>query len=487
MKSEFRLGELKFAPFRQLLDAIPSSVLLVDETLRIVCVNRNFLAKSQLTEAGTIGRRLVEVFPSVILQRTDMPEQVRKAFRDGQPLRGQRITYRAPGIPLRIYYYSLVPLERDGGIEAVMVYLEDVTEQVRLSKEVRRVERHLASVVESASDIVLSVDTAGRILTWNSAAESVSGHPAADVRGRFLYDVCEEFGRSETRRMLDRTLGGADEQCTSECRLAHEGRDPILVSWLLSPMKDDHGAIIGAVAVGRDLSERRKLEHQLLQSRKLAALGVMAGGIAHEIRNPLAVCSSAAQFLAEDHLPEDFRRDCLEKLSKGLQKVSEITENMLRFARPSAQDSMTEVDLVEVLRETLSLVDHQARVQNILVRAQLRAQPVMVRGVASLLQQVFMNLCLNAINAMPDGGELDIALAVTETEVFVHVTDNGVGIGEDDLERIFDPFHTGASPGWGTGLGLSICYSIVQRHLGTIRATSRLGEGSRFSVRLPQL
>ncbi|MCG6941191.1 MAG: PAS domain-containing sensor histidine kinase, partial [Thiohalocapsa sp.] len=274
---------------------------------------------------------------------------------------------------------------------------------------------------------------------------------------------------------------------TTECRLICGDREPILVSWLLSPMKDDMGAIIGAVAVGRDLTERRKLEFQLRQSHKLAALGVMAGGIAHEIRNPLAVCSSAAQFLLEEDLPEDFRQECIEKIQSGLHKASEIIENMLRFARPASQEIMGEVDLLAVLRETLTLIDNQARVQKIRLQQHLPEQSVIVRGMPSLLQQVFMNLCLNAIQAMPDGGDLEITVQPLDNEVLVEVRDTGIGIAEADLERIFDPFHTSSSPGWGTGLGLSICYSIVQRHLGSIGAQSRLGQGSCFSVRLPLL
>jgi PAS domain S-box-containing protein len=478
----------KSAEFRQLLDAIPSSVVLVDEVLRVVCANRNFLSKSQLSETATLGQRLEDVFPAVIVEGTDMLGRIRKVFRDGEPLRGQRITYRAPGIPLRIYYYSVVPLDGPGGIEAAMLFLEDVTAQVRLSEEVRRVERHLASVVESASDIVLSVDGEGRILTWNSAAETLSGLAGSEVLGRYLYDICEPSARAEARRVMEATLADGDGPLTAECQLdVARGREPVLIAWLLSPMKDDHGAIIGAVGVGRDLTERRKLEFQLRQSHKLAALGVMAGGIAHEIRNPLAVCSSAAQFLMEDDLPEDFRVECMEKIQTGLGKVSQIIENMLRFARPSPSEEMAEVDLVVVLRETLVLVDNQALVQKIRIRTAFPPGPVLVRGVAALLQQVFTNIFLNAIQAMPDGGDLRIDLSVDDAEVVVHVSDTGIGIAEGDLERIFDPFHTSSSPGWGTGLGLSICFSIVQRHLGSIGAESRVGEGSCFHVRLPLL
>ncbi len=476
--------------FRQLLNALPSSVLLVDQRLRIVCANRNFLTKSRRTEAQTIGRHLAEVFPTVILERTDMAVRIRKVFRDGQTLRGRRIAYRAPGIPLRIYYYSLAPLAPladASSIETVMLFLEDVTEQVRLAEEVRRVEDHLASVVESASDLVLSVNISGHILTWNSAAESLTGLGLADVLGRYLWEICNCSARAEVREVLLGTLSAGAGARACECRLTPPTGTSVLVSWMFSPMKDDRGAIIGAVAVGRDLTERRKLEQQLRQSQKLAALGVMAGGIAHEIRNPLAVCSSAAQFLMENDLPDDFRRDCAEKVQTGLLKASEIIENLLRFARPSVDEDMGEVDLVAVLHDTIDLIENQARIQKICVHRQLPERPVSVRGVASLLQQVFMNLALNAINAMPSGGDLSVALTLAESEIEVQVTDTGVGIPESELEHIFDPFHRGSSPGWGTGLGLSISYSIVQRHLGRISARSKVGEGSCFTVGLPLL
>jgi signal transduction histidine kinase len=282
-------------------------------------------------------------------------------------------------------------------------------------------------------------------------------------------------------------MGEGSGPRTTECRLLVSQGEGILVSWVFSPMKDDSGTTIGTVAVGRDLTERRKLEHQLRQSHKLAALGVMAGGIAHEIRNPLAVCSSAAQFLMEDDLPADFRTECARKIRAGIEKASDIIENLLRFARPSPQTEMCDLNLVEVLRETLTLIDNQAKVQKIRIHTGLPEYAVIIRGVPSLLQQVFLNLFLNAINAMPDGGNLDILLEQFDSEVLIRVSDTGVGIAEADLDKIFDPFHTCSSAAWGTGLGLSISYSILQRHLGSINAESQVGIGSTFTVRLPLL
>lgn len=469
-----------------LLDAMPSSMLVVDEQLRIASVNSNFLERSQRTEAGTLGLMLSDVFPSIILEHTDIERRMKEVFKSGKPIRGQRMTYRAPGIPIRIYYYSILPIELSGRVHQVMLMMEDVTEQVRLSEEVHRVERHLASVVESASDIVLSTDIKGLILTWNTAAERLSGLAFDDVSGRSFFEYCAPEGQHEAGELF--TQLRRSESHTAEWRLIGKGSgEGIPVSWVFSLMRDDYGKTVGMVAVGRDLTERRKLENELRRSQKLAALGVMAGGIAHEIRNPLAVCSSAAQFLQEDDIDPAFRAECAGKIEAGIQRASVIIENLLRFARPSPEVGMVAVDLAAVLHETLALIANQAKVQKISVQTDLDRCAARVRGVPGLLQQVFLNMFLNAINAMPGGGLLRVSMESMNGKVQVEVTDTGTGIAEADLDKIFDPFHTTSPVGKGTGLGLSICYSIVQQHVGSIGVDSRKGKGSTFTVRLPLL
>jgi signal transduction histidine kinase len=243
---------------------------------------------------------------------------------------------------------------------------------------------------------------------------------------------------------------------------------------------------VGVVAVGRDLTERRKFESEMIQSQKLAALGVMAGGIAHEIRNPLAICSSAAEFLMEEDCTPEFRRECADKIHRGIQRASAIIENLLRYSRPSVEARATAVDLVSVIQETLTLVAHHAAVQRIDVKVALPADPAMVRGAPVLLQQLFINLFLNAMTAMPRGGVLEVGLRAASEAVQVRVTDTGRGIAERDIERIFDPFYTTAPVGKGTGLGLSICYSIAKQHGGSIQVMSAEGKGSTFTVVLPR-
>jgi len=471
--------------YHLLLEAIPSSVLLIDRGLRVISANRNFLEKSRRPAEGTIGRRLEEIFPAVILDNLDIISRIQHVFESNQPTDGDRLTYRVPGVPMRYYYYRIMPFSSEGVVHNVMFLMEDITEQVRLSEEVRRVERHLSSVVESASDIVLSMDLKGRILTWNTAAERVSGYSLREIQGEPFSHYCPPDIREEVARALSMQKNGGNYHM-AEWDLLTKQESRVAVSWVLSPMKDALSKVVGVVAVGRDLSERRKFEMQILQSQKLAALGVMAGGIAHEIRNPLAVCSSSAQFLMEDNLDPAFRRECSEKIYRGIRKASEIIENLLRFARPKEKAAVDLVDLVATIKETLALVANQARIQKVSTRTKFPEEQVLVSGVASLLQQVFMNLFLNAINSMPGGGVMEVSIeSLGKREVRVGVSDTGKGISTGEIDKIFDPFYTTSPVGQGTGLGLSVSYSIVKQHFGSIEVDSTPGQGSSFWVRLP--
>ena len=470
--------------YSMLLDAIPSSVLLIDPNMRIVSANHNFLEKSQRTGANTIGFKLEEVFPAVIFDQMNLARRIRQVIAKNQSAKGERMTYRAPGVPIRIYYYSLLPFAWQGKVEGVVLLMDDVTEQVRLGEEVRRIEQHLASIVESASDLILSTDSEGRIQTWNIAAERLSGYPAAEAREHFFVDFCTDKDRQEIREIFSHIDSDSCDQM-KECLLMTKQGKVITVSWVFSPFKDSINQTAGVVAVGRDLTERRKLEEELHQSQKLAALGVMAGGIAHEIRNPLAICSSSAQFLMDEDITPEFRRECAEKIHKGIQRTSTIIENLLKYSHPSNTTQMTLVNFVALIKETLTLVTYHARLRKIEMKTSFPRESIMVYGVATLLQQVFMNLFLNAINAMKAGGVLGIDVRKVKSETWVRVSDTGCGIPDHAIEKIFDPFYTTSPVGEGAGLGLSLCYSIVKNHQGAIEVKSVEGQGSVFTVKLP--
>jgi len=475
--------------YTMLLNAIPSSVLLIDRNMCILSANRNFLEKSRRSLANTVGQQLEKVFPLIIFDQMGLTSRIRQVFEKNRPIVGERMSYRAPGLPLRIYYYSILPFNWEEKVQNAIFLMEDITEQVHLSSEIQRIESHLASIVESASDIVLSTDLQGRILTWNTAAEKLSHYSFSAVKGRKLLEFFSEEHQPDAKNYFSflKDIRTPPDRAMPEWDLVMQNGDRILVSWVFSPMKDENDQITGIVGVGRDLSERHKMQMSLLQSQKLAALGVMAGGIAHEIRNPLAVSSSASQFLMEDNITPEFRKECAEKIQTGIQKASVIIENILRFARPSVVSTMAHLNIILVLNEALSMVQNQAKIQKIRIVTHFPQEPVLITGNASLLQQVFMNLFLNAIRAMPNGGSLTLFIERNLKEVLIQSADTGGGISKINLENIFDPFYTTSPVGQGTGLGLSICYSIVKQHFGSIEVESLEGKGSTFTVRFPAL
>lgn len=481
-------GQRYLRLYWMLLDSIPSSVLLLDRQLRILSVNRNFLQKARLDKAEVIGQQLEAVFPAAICQHVQARTRVAKIFHTAEAVKGERLVYRAPGLPSRMYVYSLLPFSWEDKVECVLLLMEDVTDKVRLSEEAQRAERHLASVVESASDIVLSMDITGRVLTWNTAAARITGLEERDVQGRQLGDLCPEEQRASLIQILRQAsltkVAGRTEPV--EVELLHCDRGAVPISWVFSAMRDADHRVVGLVAVGRDLTERRKFEAQLWQSEKLASLGVMAGGIAHEIRNPLAVVSSAAQLLLHRNLTPELQRECCERILPNVQRVAVIIENLLRFARPCDKGSVHPVNLVAAVQEAVSLVANQIRLAKIELHTSYPDQPVIVLGNLALLQQVVTNLLLNAINAMTaKAGRIQLIVETAGKNALVRVIDTGPGISSAHLPKVFDPFFTTMPVGQGTGLGLSISYAIVKHHGGKIEISSSAESGTEVRVEIP--
>ncbi|MFZ0451147.1 MAG: PAS domain S-box protein, partial [Desulfatiglandaceae bacterium] len=279
---------------------------------------------------------------------------------------------------------------------------------IPLSEKAQQVERHLASVVESATDIVLSLDTKGRFLFMNLAARKIFGFSIEDDDCPLFQDCLLKDGKKEMQKIFSEVMHG-NKPKTVEWILIIKEKANLRVSWIFSPMKDEISKTIGIVAVGRDLTEQRKLEMELFQSQKLAALGVMAGGVAHEIRNPLAISSSAAQFLMSDDITAEFRKECAAKVNSGIKRAVAIIDNLIKFARPASKHRVEPLELISLLQETVVLISNQARIQKIGIISHLPVESITVQGVYGLLQQLFLNLFLNAIAAMPNGGILTLS------------------------------------------------------------------------------
>jgi signal transduction histidine kinase len=250
-----------------------------------------------------------------------------------------------------------------------------------------------------------------------------------------------------------------------------------------------------------DVTDRAELERRLVQSDKLSSIGLLAAGVAHEVNTPLAVISTYAQMLSKQLGEDDQKARMLDKISKQTFRASEIVNSLLNFSRTSTAD-LSPVQINRVIQETVSLLEHQFRKSSIEVRLKLDPRVEAVNGNAGKLQQVFLNLFMNARDAMelmvesqtsgsqsplPPRSILEIATRMGENGIEVDVTDTGNGIAPEHLSRIYDPFFTTKSAKKGTGLGLSVTYGIVQEHHGMIEAVSKPGEGTCFHLEFPPI
>jgi two-component system NtrC family sensor kinase len=352
----------------------------------------------------------------------------------------------------------------------------------RKADEYERLKEYSENIVESINVGIVAVDLEDRVESWNSRFEQLTGVAREHATGKPLReilpaDLCAEIGemraelgvRSIYKYVLHRD--GNPNEATLNIAVA--------------PLVRRDGARIGRLIIFDDVTDRAELERRLVQADKLSSIGLLAAGVAHEVNTPLAVISTYAQMLAKQISGDATKAPLLEKITRQTFRASEIVNSLLNFSRTSRSE-MGALDLNKIVRETLTLVEHQFTKAAVQVDLRLDAELPRVKGDSGKLQQVFLNLFLNARDAMENGGRLQVASFAREGTVHVSVTDSGAGIAAENLARIFDPFFTTKGARKGTGLGLSVSYGIVQEHGGDIEVESEVGRGTTFRLTFPE-
>jgi hypothetical protein len=356
--------------------------------------------------------------------------------------------------------------------------------QLRMkAEELDRMREFSENILESLNDGLAVLNRDDRIVRWNRRLEELYGVRHEDGVGRRIDEIFEEsFFDTLRAARRESPEGAAVFRVPMVTR--HETPRRLLVNLATTPLRDSDGAIAGTILVLEDISSRVQLEEQLQISEKMASLGLLAAGVAHEVNTPLTGISSYTQMLLQGAEPDDPATKVLEKIERQTFRAAKIVNGLLNLARPAQVDNGP-VDVNNVVNDVLSLLEHQLRTGSIQVRKELAATGPVVLGIEYKLQQVFLNLFLNARDAMPKGGWLSISTREAGAHAIVEVADTGSGIPADYLSRIYDPFFTTKDIGKGTGLGLSITYGIVQEHGGTITCDSSVGQGTRFTLTLP--
>ncbi len=350
--------------------------------------------------------------------------------------------------------------------------------------EYERLKDFNENIVESINVGVMALDMEDRIESWNAQMEVMYAVPrwqtlTQPLKAVFPAEFVEEF---------DRMRESAGIHNLYKFRLKTPAGEVRTVNVAIAPLVTRKFQVIGRLIIMDDITERIELEAQLSQADKLSSIGLLAAGVAHEVNTPLAVISSYTQMLSKQLQGDPQKSGLLEKITRQTFRASEIVNNLLNFSRTSGSE-VGDVDVNKVIADTLALLEHQFKVAKVEVENALAPKLQPIQGNPGRLQQVFLNLFLNAKDAMPGGGKLRVA-TMNGDSVSVSVSDTGSGIAPEHIQRIYDPFFTTkTSPregqARGTGLGLSVTYGIIQEHAGKIRVESHPGSGTTFTLDFP--
>ncbi len=369
------------------------------------------------------------------------------------------------------------------------IALQNASLYSRLQEKINEFERlkeFNENIVESINVGILAIDLDDSITSWNAQMEAMYALSRAEAIGQNVREVFP----AEFIDALDAARNESGVQNLYKFPLTTRAGEQRVANIAIAPLLSRDFIAVGRIVLVDDITDRVSLETQLAQADKLSSIGLLAAGVAHEINTPLAVISSYAQLLSKQMRGDARLGPVLEKITQQSFRASEIANGLLNFSRTSTTE-FRDTDLNQVIRDTLSLLEHQFKTAQIQLDLDLAGNLPAIHGNPGKLQQVFLNLLLNAKDAMPGGGRLRVA-TLANGHVEAIVADSGSGIAPENLKRIYDPFFTTKTtpkPGErrGTGLGLSVSYGIIQEHAGKIQVESAVGAGTTFHLEFPLL
>jgi len=344
------------------------------------------------------------------------------------------------------------------------------------------------SIVEIVQDGLIAIDGKGKVLYFNKAAQDILGYDRKRVIGKNIESI---LSTEDIRRILAEVFRAGEARVGKEMTLKKLNGDTVSMVTSTTVYTDSAGNAQGHIITFKDLTEIHRMQEEILRMDRLASLGEISSGIAHEIRNPLAAIKTTAQAMEEEMEPEDPKREFLSRIVKEIDRLDTMLRTFFSFAKPK-RPMYIRCDIRDVVKEVLLLLGKDVKNNKIEIIEKYAPDLPAAHGDFQQLQQVFLNLLLNSIEFMDPEREKKIFITAWEKKdshrkriLEVSLTDTGVGIDDEHINKIFDPFFTTTAK--GTGLGLSITYRIVQRHGGTITVNSKTGQGTTFIINLPTI
>jgi len=420
--------------------------------------------------------------------RAKAAEDIGKAIGEGDTALAKYALMTKDGGEVEVEASASLLRDGSGNPAGLVAVMRDITERKKIERELQESEERFRTLTETASDAILTVNTSGEFTTWNLAAEQIFGYTAAEAIGKSLEIIIPENSRQyfhEAFNSFDLHPQSASKQHPMEVMgLRKDGSEfpaeITMTTW-------EAGQNVYFTAIVRDITDRKKIEQQLQLISRLASVGELAAGVAHELNNPLAAIHGYAELLTERQDLDSRTKTDIETIFKEAQRAARITSNLLSFARKHIPQK-TLSSMNEVLEKTLEMYAYRLKVSNIEVLKELDPNLPLTMFDQPQFEQVFVNVLNNAEQAMLEAkgrGTLQVKTEVVKDTIRVSFSDDGPGIPQEVLERVFDPFFTTKEVGKGTGLGLSICYGIVREHGGNIHIESTQGQGTTVTIEIP--
>ena len=357
------------------------------------------------------------------------------------------------------------------------------------SKELEATTKTLANlrvlhkrIIESIRSGLITIDLEGTIYTFNRTAEEITGYSAKEMGGKSIFKIFGDISR-EIELSLEDDYHKTEMQRRYEIGFTTPDGFVVQLGYSISPLYAESGEKTGLIVTFQDLTEIRSMEESVRRKDRLAAVGRVAAGLAHEIRNPLGAMRGAIQLLESKTAKDSSQMNLMEIILRESDRLNDIIKNFLKYARPKAS-KFAEIDIRQPIEDTITLLRHSPDVENHTLATDLPDEPVMISADESQLKQIFWNLSRNAIQSMVDGGALRVSLnKISNGRVSIIFSDTGCGMSPKQVEQLFEPFSKSTTG--GTGLGLSIVYQIIRDHNGTINVSSKEDKGTDIKIQLP--
>jgi len=478
--------------YKRLFDHAGCGVFISSKQGRFIDVNPAFLKMLGYTHKDNF--LAMDIATDLYLTPED-----RKKFMEIVEKHGRVVDYdvewrRRDGNRIQVLLTSHVRYDEKGDVLGYEGIVVDQSQRKMMEDKMKKAHNFLDQTIECSPNAILAADLKGEILIWNKGAEEVFGESAKDVIGKKnIKDVyAGDLAKQVMKMIRSRDYGGVGKLKSYPITFTNINGKETEGNLSAAILYDDYGREIASVGSFVDLGERLAMERklgetrqQLLQSEKLAAMGRLTSQIAHELNNPLFGIMNTLELMKTEISPQNKRRKLLDMSISETMRLADMLKKMLSFSKPD-QEKKIDININTVLDEIILLYEKRFRENSVKFEYQFADHIPMINASKDQLRQVFLNMISNAMDAMADGGTLKITTEYDIHKVRIIISDTGIGIKEEHLEKIFDSFFTTKTDSVkGVGLGLSVCYGFVKDHGGDIRVESRVGEGTTFTICLP--